>query len=177
MNANATDRLVARTHTDTPCIVIHSPGGVGATSVVGVKGIQQGFDWDAGKLLITPEVPLTPLTPDQVTEITKSVRLGQSWHAYQRHKGLLEQIDLLKRRLTSTSDNHMQTMAFQIADEAMIALIKKRFAPMKEPDVYSVPEEPAGTELEAIEWLVSRGLAAIIRLPDGKETLAVKASA
>ena len=65
-------------------IVIHSPGSIGSTPSVEVQSIHAGFDWDSGKVLIFPAQPLTTLTPEQITDITDSVRKGQSWHAYQR---------------------------------------------------------------------------------------------
>ncbi|WP_437439616.1 hypothetical protein [Klebsiella pneumoniae] len=44
-------------------------------------------------MLIYPAQPLTTLTPEQVADITASVRKGQSWHAfeaYKKHKAQLE---------------------------------------------------------------------------------------
>ncbi|STJ52092.1 Uncharacterised protein [Escherichia coli] len=62
-------------------IVVHSPGSIGSTPSVEVQSIHAGFDWDSGKVLIFPSQPLTTLTPEQITDITDSVRKGQSWHA------------------------------------------------------------------------------------------------
>ncbi len=59
-------------------IVIHSPGSIGSTPSVEVQSIHAGFDWDSGKVLIFPAQPLTTLTPEQITDITDSVRKGQS---------------------------------------------------------------------------------------------------
>lgn len=67
-------------------IIIHSPGNVGATPSVEVESIHAGFDWDSGQVLIYPAQPLTTLTQEQVTDITTSVRKGQSWHAYEAYK-------------------------------------------------------------------------------------------
>ncbi|MGP7048916.1 hypothetical protein ACTZQI_21700 [Klebsiella pneumoniae] len=67
-------------------IIIHSPGSVGVTPSVEVESIEAGFDWSAGLVLIYPAQPLTTLTPDQVADITTSVRKGQSWHAYEAYK-------------------------------------------------------------------------------------------
>lgn len=67
-------------------IIIHSPGSVGVTPSVEVESIEAGFDWNAGQVLIYPAQPLTTLTPDQVADITTSVRKGQSWHAYEAYK-------------------------------------------------------------------------------------------
>lgn len=74
-------------------IAIHSPGSIGASPSVEVESIQAGFDWDAGQVMIYPAQPLTTLTPEQVADITASVRKGQSWHAYEaykKHKSQLE---------------------------------------------------------------------------------------
>ncbi|SSG52305.1 Uncharacterised protein [Klebsiella pneumoniae] len=74
-------------------IVVHSPGSIGPSPSVEVEAIQAGFDWDAGQVMIYPAQPLTTLTPEQVADITTSVRKGQSWHAfeaYKKHKAQLE---------------------------------------------------------------------------------------
>ena len=80
-------------------IVIHSPGSIGSTPSVEVQSIHAGFDWDSGKVLIFPSQPLTTLTPEQITDITDSVRKGQSWHAYQEYKKHQEQLEKLSIEL------------------------------------------------------------------------------
>ncbi|EFT3178607.1 DUF551 domain-containing protein [Escherichia coli] len=80
-------------------IVIHSPGRIGSTPSVEVQSIHAGFDWDSGKVLIFPAQPLTTLTPEQITDITDSVRKGQSWHAYQEYKKHKEQLEKLSIEL------------------------------------------------------------------------------
>ncbi|EFW0215976.1 DUF551 domain-containing protein [Shigella sonnei] len=80
-------------------IVIHSPGSIGSTPSVEVQSIHAGFDWDSGKVLIFPAHPLTTLTPEQITDITDSVRKGQSWHAYQEYKKHKEQLEKLSIEL------------------------------------------------------------------------------
>lgn len=80
-------------------IVVHSPGRIGSTPSVEVQSIQAGFDWDAGKVMIFPAQPLTTLTPEQVADITDSVRKGQSWHAYQEYKKHKEQLEKLSMEL------------------------------------------------------------------------------
>ena len=87
-------------------IVVHSPGRIGSTPSVEVQSIQVGFDWDAGKVLIFPAQPLTTLTPEQITDITDSVRKGQSWHAYQEYKKHKEQLEKLSIELESAK-NHI----------------------------------------------------------------------
>lgn len=74
-------------------IIVHSPGSIGASPSVEVESIQAGFDWDAGQVLIYPVQPLTTLTPEQVADITTSVRKGQSWHAFESYKKHKVQIE------------------------------------------------------------------------------------
>ncbi|HCB7559014.1 TPA: hypothetical protein PJM06_004757 [Escherichia coli] len=80
-------------------IVVHSPGSIGSTPSVEVQSIHAGFDWDSGTVLIFPAQPLTTLTPEQITDITDSVRKGQSWHAYQEYKKHKEQLEKLSIEL------------------------------------------------------------------------------
>ncbi|HAJ2322109.1 TPA: hypothetical protein HMM79_20335 [Escherichia coli] len=80
-------------------IVVHSPSSIGSTPSVEVQSIHAGFDWDSGKVLIFPAQPLTTLTPEQITDITDSVRKGQSWHAYQEYKKHKEQLEKLSIEL------------------------------------------------------------------------------
>ncbi|EPO4600193.1 DUF551 domain-containing protein [Escherichia coli] len=80
-------------------IVVHSPGSIGSTPSIEVQSIHAGFDWDSGKVLIFPAQPLTTLTPEQITDITDSVRKGQSWHAYQEYKKHKEQLEKLSIEL------------------------------------------------------------------------------
>ncbi|HAM5574852.1 TPA: hypothetical protein ACF3WA_001926 [Escherichia coli] len=80
-------------------IVVHSPGSIGSTPSVEVQSIQVGFDLDAGQVMIFPAQPLTTLTPEQVADITDSVRKGQSWHAYQEYKKHKEQLEKLSIEL------------------------------------------------------------------------------
>ncbi|EHE8642806.1 TPA: hypothetical protein ACGAE8_004794 [Escherichia coli] len=80
-------------------IVVYSPGSIGSTPSVEVQSIHAGIDWDSGKVLIFPAQPLTTLTPEQITDITDSVRKGQSWHAYQEYKKHKEQLEKLSIEL------------------------------------------------------------------------------
>ncbi|MFK9971358.1 hypothetical protein [Klebsiella pneumoniae] len=82
-------------------ISIHSPGSIGASPSVAVESIQAGFDWDAGQVLTT-------LTPEQVNDITTSVRKGQSWHtfeAYKQHKAQLENAALEHAKVAGQRDD------------------------------------------------------------------------
>lgn len=113
-------------------IVIHSPGSIGSTPSVEVQSIHAGFDWDSGKVLIFPAQPLTTLTPEQITDITDSVRKGQSWHAYQEYKKHQEQLEKLsieldtaKQRIAELEGNRAALAAehgIQIAINELLAL-------------------------------------------------------
>jgi hypothetical protein len=78
-----------------------NPGGLTANQTTDVKSVYEGFDWESGKFIIEPAAPMTELTPEQVADITTSVRSGSSWHAYQREKKLLERIKALEAELGS----------------------------------------------------------------------------
>lgn len=94
-------------------IIIHSPGSIGATPSVEVEAIHPGFDWDAGQVMIYPAQPLTTLTPEQVNDITESVRKGQSWHAYQtykKHKVQLENAALEHAKLAGQRDELLSAL-------------------------------------------------------------------
>lgn len=73
-----------------------NPGALTAHQTTDVKSLYAGIDWDAGKLIIEPAAPLTELTPEQVADITKSVRAGSSWHAYKRDERMRERIKALE---------------------------------------------------------------------------------
>lgn len=113
-------------------IVVHSHGSIGSTPSVEVQSIHAGFDWDSGKVLIFPAQPLTTLTPEQITDITDSVRKGQSWHAYQeykKHKEQLEklsiELDTAKQRIAELESNRAALAAehgIQIAINELLAL-------------------------------------------------------
>ena len=68
----------------------HNPGGMSGHGTTEVQSIAVGFDWEAGRVILTPARPLTELTPEQVAAIEKSVRAGGSWHAYEAQKKLRE---------------------------------------------------------------------------------------
>lgn len=95
-------------------IVVHSPGSIGSTPSVEVQSIHAGFDWDSGKVLIFPSQPLTTLTPEQITDITDSVRKGQSWHAYQEYKKHQEQLEKLSIELEAAKQRIAELEAREI---------------------------------------------------------------
>ncbi|HBL0773951.1 TPA: hypothetical protein LON96_005402, partial [Escherichia coli] len=95
-------------------IVVHSPGSIGSTPSVEVQSIHAGFDWDSGKVLIFPAQPLTTLTPEQITDITDSVRKGQSWHAYQEYKKHQEQLEKLSIELDAAKQRVAELEASRV---------------------------------------------------------------
>lgn len=99
-------------------IAIHSPGSIGPSPSVEVEAIHAGFDWDAGQVLIYPAQPLTTLTPEQVADITASVRKGQSWHAYEaykKHKAQLENAALEHAKVAGQRDKLLAALEDVIA--------------------------------------------------------------
>ncbi|EKF0449711.1 hypothetical protein OX161_003251, partial [Escherichia coli] len=93
---------------------VHSPGSIGSTPSVEVQSIHAGFDWDSGKVLIFPAQPLTTLTPEQVADITDSVRKGQSWHAYQEYKKHKEQLEKLSIELDAAKQRVAELEASRV---------------------------------------------------------------
>lgn len=80
-------------------VKVLNPGTVGGTPCVAVKGLNAGFDWDAGRILIETDTPLTILSPEDVAAIHKSAKEGQSWHAFQAYKKQAERIKVLEAEL------------------------------------------------------------------------------
>ena len=128
-------------------ISILSPGSIGASPSVEVESIQAGFDWDAGQVLIYPAQPLTTLTPEQVADITTSVRKGQSWHAYEaynKHKAQLENAALEHTKVAGQRDELLAALA------EMTNIVSKH--------TYPQPDKPNSTwgRLEAAKEVISR---------------------
>lgn len=69
-----------------PRIVVQSQGHIGGTPTVALRTLGAGIDWDAGKLLLYPEKPLTTLTEADLRDIRASLAKGHSWHAYREHQ-------------------------------------------------------------------------------------------
>lgn len=80
-------------------VMVHQPGTVGGTPCVAVDRIYAGFDWDANCILLSTSKPLSALSPEDLAAINKSAKDGQSWHAYQQQKKLLERIRSLECEL------------------------------------------------------------------------------
>lgn len=85
---------------------VHRPGSIGGTpcaavedvQFLGITSVDKGFDWDQNKVILTLTQELTPLSRDEVDQISKSVSMGQSWHAmkdYQRHRDEVNQLKML----------------------------------------------------------------------------------
>lgn len=84
-------------------VTVQSEGGLGGTAAVAVTGLHAGFDWDAGRVLISTAQPVIGLSAEDVEAIRTSVRQGSSWHAYQAHKQLRERIKELERLLSEAT--------------------------------------------------------------------------
>nr|DAK74226.1 MAG TPA: hypothetical protein [Caudoviricetes sp.] len=128
-------------------ISIHSPGSIGASPYVAVEAIHPGFDWDAGQVMIYPAQPLTTLTPEQVNDITESVRKGQSWHAYEahkKHKAQLENAALEHAKVAGQRDELLAAL------EEMTDIVSKH--------TYPQPDKPNSTwgRLEVAKEVISR---------------------
>ncbi|QMR54219.1 hypothetical protein [Klebsiella michiganensis] len=127
-------------------IIIHSPGGIGATPSVEVESIQAGFDWDAGQVLICPVQPLTTLTPEQVADITASVRRGQSWHAfeaYKKHKAQLENAAIENAKVAGQRDDLLAALV-------SLSAVARRYLPDydEHPEVQKADAAIARIEVE-----------------------------
>ena len=99
-------------------ILVHSPGSIGPSPSVEVEAIHAGSYWDAGQVMIYPAQPLTTLTPEQVADITASVRKGQSWHAfeaYKKHKAQLENAALEHAKVAGQRDALLSALEDVIA--------------------------------------------------------------
>ena len=70
---------------------------VGARPSVPIKHIGMGFDWDAGKFIITPEENLTPADRDYAEQMRK-MQDDLGWVKLENHK-LKQEIKNLKKQL------------------------------------------------------------------------------
>lgn len=69
----------------------------GARPMVHVDNVHFGFDWEAGRLIITPTEPLTPSDRDFVEKMTK-MQEDLGWAHYE-NRGLKSEIKKLKALL------------------------------------------------------------------------------
>lgn len=116
-------------------VVINQPGGLGGTPAVDFVTMSLGFDWDAGRILLQPEKPLTLLAAEDVAAIRESVRKGQSWHAYQAHQrheaekeALRDEIAVLRARLAVEVQPDANP-----GDEAAVKALNARRQPVTAP--------------------------------------------
>jgi hypothetical protein len=126
MNATDAADFFARLAQSSPreqtlVIAVQPQGEVGALPTVPVDHIQQGFDWEAGRVILVPARPLTQLAACDVQAICESVRKGGSWHAYREYSALKAryeaQIRTLQGRLAGLEDS-WQTRASDRAKNA-----------------------------------------------------------
>ena len=99
----------------------HNPGGMSGHGTTEVQSIAVGFDWEAGRVVITPAKPMTELTPEDVEAITKSVRAGGSWHAYKSQEKLRERALKAEARVAE-----LEMQAEAAADQLRAAVLAER---------------------------------------------------
>lgn len=59
-------------------IGLHSPGSIGGTGVAEINSVEDGFDWNSGKIIIHTKQKLTALSSDEVEAMAQFARLNQS---------------------------------------------------------------------------------------------------
>lgn len=74
---------------------------VGARPMVPVKQAHNGFDWEAGKFILTPEEKLAPEDRD-FAEQMKAMQDRVGWAEYE-NRGLKAEIKRLKKQMGSQS--------------------------------------------------------------------------
>lgn len=82
-------------------VKVFQPCSIGGSPCVEVERINIGFDWDAGKVLVETQTPLTALCAGDVAAIHKSAKEGQSWHAYQQYEKHAAQVKILKAEIAA----------------------------------------------------------------------------
>ena len=147
MQGNRPWRLVIRKY---------NPGAMSGHQTTEVQAIAAGFDWEAGQVVIEPAKPLTELTPEQVTDISKSVRASGSWHAYQSQKKLRDQIDSLKARIKELEALSPEMLAaLQAARGFIVNGTELGYIRMPDADC----PDPAHNTLPTIEAAIARAQA------------------
>lgn len=117
-------------------VEVYEPGRIGGTPCSEVTHIQAGFDWNAGTVMISTAEKLTRLSPEDVEAIRTSVKMGQSWHAYQGYKEQQAKIKLAEARLN-----------FLIAEQAIV----KGFAVAGKPRYHLYWPEEGETQVDSFE--------------------------
>lgn len=79
-------------------VPVYAPGTVGGSPYVSVTA---GIDWNASRVFVHPERDLSTRTETEREAIRRSVRDGQSWHAYQAHKKLHARIAELEAEVAA----------------------------------------------------------------------------
>lgn len=123
---------------------VHSPGKVGGSACVSVTGMYLGFDWDARKVLIYTDKPLTALSPEDVAAINKSVKEGQSWHAFQQHK---KQADIIKAHGTEIAKLKQDVADAKQAAKWESDLCEQALADMKKHELLCKEAQRIATDL------------------------------
>lgn len=102
------------------CIPAELPHAtIGPAPSVRVVQAAMGFDWDQGTMFLYPEQPLTTLTPDDLEEVKRLRREGQSWamhKAYERwyaeYDALVDMAIQLRARLLQQGMSMEELIAF-----------------------------------------------------------------
>lgn len=117
-----------------------------------VTGIHAGFDWNVGTILITCAEQLTRLSPEDVEAIRTSVKMGQSWHAYQGYKEQQAKIKLAEARLSWLA-NEEAMVKHLLTQDGVRYTIRWPNAEEEMADYFLTPEEAidAARSLEAME--------------------------
>lgn len=68
---------------------------IGALPSVVVSGVRPGIDWDKGTLFVETQQPLTPLSPEDLEEIKRVRKEGQSYAMLQAHERWARDFDVL----------------------------------------------------------------------------------
>lgn len=93
---------------DTQVVIqTYSPGRIGGSPCVNIKNVNVGFDWDQGKVFLTPETPLTVLSTDDIVAIRESVSKSQSWHSFQELNKLKGRIHKLEKELAELRNKNL----------------------------------------------------------------------
>jgi hypothetical protein len=78
-------------------------GSVGGTPLVDLHSVRVGFDWDRGKVIITPVTPLRETDRDEIQMlIDKYEELGSSYMTIQNLK---KEVKKLKEKIASLEEN------------------------------------------------------------------------
>ena len=95
--------------------IVIKPGGVGGTSVVGIRSIQAGFDWDNGKLMIYPEKDLRVIEADELLAMRKAIE-KDGWAQYE-NRGLKSDIKKLNAKIALLEISAAQGVGSNLKDK------------------------------------------------------------